>query len=142
MSNGGQINANALNQEQLGGALLERLPKDILKRMSEIGERVDAIQSPFEAAEKGDEIREKMIKLSETSGIAISSGEIAETIALNAEKDIILKRTQIEAGRKWMAEGGPVTAVQKPLPNAEDNARLKEIEARLKAISSPLIEQE
>lgn len=142
MSSGGQISADALNQDQLGGALLEKLPKDILKRMSEIGERVDAIQSPFEAAEKADKIRKQMIKLSETSGVAISSDEIAETIALNAEKDKIQKRTQLEAGRKWMAEGGPVTAVQKPLPNAVDEARLKEIEARLKAISFPLIEQE
>jgi len=81
-----------------------------------------------------------MTKLSETSGVPISYDDIEETVVLNAEKDRILKKNQLQALPKWIAEGGPVTDVQSPLPNAEDDARLKVIEARLKAISAPMIE--
>ena len=101
-------------------------------------QRIEAIEAPFEAAEKADKIREEMAKLSETSGVPISIGEIEETIALNAEKDKIQKRNRLEAERKWRLEGGPLSAVQKPLLNAEDDVHLKEIEARLKAIYPPL----
>ena len=79
-----------------------------------------------------------MTKLSETSGVPISLGEIEETITLNAEKDKIQKRIGLEAERKWRLEGGLLSAVQKALPNAEDDVRLKEIEARLKAIYAPM----
>ena len=140
ISNDGQFNAAAIKDGQVSGEVIDKLPRDLLIRMSEIEQRIETIQAPFEAAEKADKIREQMTKLNETSGVAISSDDIAETIELNAEKDRILKRTQLEAGKKWVAEGGPVSAVQNSLPNAEDGARLKEIEARLKEISAPITE--
>jgi len=77
-----------------------------------------------------------MAKLSETSGVPISFQDIEETVVLNAEKDRIQKRTQLEARRKWRDEGGPLSGVQQPLQIAQDDVRLKEIEARLKAIYS------
>ena len=136
----GEISALDIGGGELSGELIEKLPQDILLRMSEVGQRLEAIEAPFQAAEKADKTREDMAKLSETSGVPISVGDIEETVALNAEKDIILKRTQVEAVRKWKAKGSPLSAVQKPLPNAEDDARLKEIEARLKTIYAPMIE--
>jgi len=140
ISEDGQFNAAAIKDGQVSGEVIDKLPRDLLIRMSEIEQRIETIQAPFEAAEKAGKIREKMTKLSETSGVAISSDDIAETMELNAEKDRILKRTQLEAGKKWVAEGGAVSALQNSLPNAEDGARLKEIEARLKAISVPITE--
>jgi len=136
----GQIDASALDGGQLSGEAIEKLPKDLLLRMSEVSARLETIEAPFNAADKANKIREDMVKLSETSGVPISFGDIEETVDLNAEKDRILKKTQLEAAQKWRAEGGPVTDVQNPLPNAEDDARLKMIEARLKAISAPMIE--
>jgi len=138
----GEINPAALGGgAQLSGEMMDKLPKDVLLSMSEVSQRLEAIEAPFEAAEKADKIREEMTKLSETSGVPISISEIEETIALNAEKDKIKKRNRLEAERRWRLEGGPLSAVQKPLPNAEDDVRLKEIEARLKAIYAPMIEE-
>ena len=138
----GEINPAALlgGGGQLSDKMIDKIPKDILLRISEVNQRIEDIEAPFQAAEKADKIRKEMAKLSETSGVPISFGEIEETIALNAEKDKIQKRIGLEAERKWRAEGGPLSAVQKPLPNAEDYVRLKEIEARLEAISAPMIE--
>ena len=136
----GEIDASALSGGQVSGGVIEKLPKDLLLRMSEVTARLEAIEAPFIAADKADKVRENMSKLSETSGVPISYDDIEETVVLNAEKDKILKKIQLEAGRKWISEGGPVTDVQTPLPNAEDDARLKVIEARLKAISAPMIE--
>ena len=138
----GEINPAALlgGGEQLSDKMLDKLPKDILLRISEVNQRIEDIEAPFQAADKADKIRKEMTKFSETSGAPISLGEIEETITLNAEKDKIQKRNRLEAERKWRLEGGPLSAVQKPLPNAEDDVRLKEIEARLEAISAPMIE--
>lgn len=123
---------------QISGEVIDKFPKDILLRMSEISERVEAIEAPFQAAEKADNIRKQMAELSETSGVPILSSEIEETIALNAEKDRILKRTQMEAKRTWQAEGGPLSTARSPVPNAEDAARLKLIDVRLEEIYAPL----
>ena len=120
----------------LSGEIMNKLPKDVLLSMFEVSQRLEAIEAPFEAAEKADIIREEMAKLNETSGVPISFQDIEEAVVLNAEKDRIQKRTQLEARRKWRDEGGPLSGVQQPLPNAQDNVRLKEIEARLKAIYS------
>jgi len=136
----GEIDASAFGGGQLSGEVIEKLPKDLLLRMSEVSARLEAIEAPFNTADKADKIREDMAELSEASGVPISFGDIEETVVLNAEKDEILKRIRLEAEQKWRAEGGPVTDVQNPLPNADDDARLKMIEARLKAISAPMIE--
>jgi hypothetical protein len=125
---------------QLSNEMIDKFPKEGLVRISDIIQRIEAIAAPFEAAEKSDIVREEMTKLSETSGVPISFDKIEETIALIAEKDRIQKRIALVARRKWEAEGGPLNAVQKPLPNAEDDIRFKEIEARLKAIYAPMIE--
>ncbi len=137
----GQIHAEAISGGQLSADVFERLPKPLLYRMSEVNGRLDAIQAPFLAAEKAQKIRLDMAKLSETSGVPISSVEIEEAVFLNAEKDRIIKNTQREAGRKWKAEGGPLNIGTAPVPNAEDAARLEQIEARLKAISAPMAQQ-
>ena len=135
----GEINpAGLVEGVQLSGKIMDKFPKDILLSMSEVSQRIEAIEAPFQAAEKADKIRKEMAKLSETSGRPISLGEIEETITLNAEKDKIQKRIGLEAERKWRLEGGPLSAVQKALPNAKDDVRLKEIEARLKAIYAPI----
>ena len=137
----GEINpAGLVEGVQLSGKIMDKFPKDILLSMSEVSQRIEAIEAPFEAAEKADKIREVMAKLSETSGRPISFGEIEETIALSAEKDKIQKRIGLESERKWRLEDGPLSAVQKPLPNEEDDVRLKEIEARLKVIYAPMTE--
>ena len=134
----GEINPAALGGgEPLSGEMLDKLPNDILMSMSELRQRIEAIEAPFEAAEKADIIRKDMAKLSKKSGVPISFKEMEETVALNAEKDKIQKRTELAAVIRWRAEGGPVSAFQKPLPNAEDDLRLKEIEARLNAIYAP-----
>ena len=134
----GEINPAALGGgKPLSGEMLDKLPNDILMSMSEVRQRIEAIEAPFKAAAKADIIRKEMAKLSKKSGVPISFKEMEETVALNAEKDRIQKRTEFEAGIKWKAEGGPVSAFQKPLPNAEDDVRLKEIEARLNAIYAP-----
>jgi len=138
----GEINPAALlgGGGQLSDKMIDKFPKDILLSMSKVSQRIEAIEAPFEAAEKADKIREVMAKLSETSGRPISFGEIEETIALSAEKDKIQKRIGLESERQWRLEDGPLSAVQKPLPNEEDDVRLKEIEARLKAIYAPMTE--
>jgi len=136
----GQLDVTALDGGQLSDEGVKKLPKDLLLRMSEVNARIETIEAPFNAADKADKIREDMAKLNETSGVSISFADIEETVVLNAEKDKILNRIQLESSRKWRAEGGPVTDVQNPLPNAEDDARLKIIEARLKEISAPMIE--
>lgn len=134
----GEINPAALGGgKPLSGEMLDKLPNDILMSMSEVRQRIEAIEAPFEAAAKADIIRKKMAKLSKKSGVPISFKEMEETVALNAEKDRIQKRTEHEAGIKWKAKGGPVSAFQNPLPNAEDDVRLKEIEARLNEIYAP-----
>ena len=134
----GEINPAALGGgEPLSGEMLDKLPNDILMSMSEVRQRIEAIEAPFEAAAKADIIRKDMVKLSKKSGVPISSKEMEETVALNAEKDRIQKRTELAAVIRWRAEGGPVSAFQKPLPNAEDDVRLKEIEARLNTIYAP-----
>lgn len=133
-SDDGTINAGALGAGQLNAGVIEKLPRDLLLRMSEVSERLDALQAPFEAAERADSIRQNMPKLSEASGVPISFNDIEETVSLNAEKDQILKRTRLEATRKWKAEGGPISAIQKPNLNTQDAARIKEIDARLKEI--------
>ena len=130
----GKINAAALGAGQLNAGVIEKLPRDLILRMLEVSERLDALQAPFEAAERADSIRQNMPKLSEASGVPISFNDIEETVSLNAEKDQILKRTRLEATRKWKAEGGPISAIQKPNLNTQDAARIKEIEARLKEI--------
>ena len=135
----GEINPAALAEGMNNsGDMMDKLPKDVLLRMFEVNQRIEDIAAPFEAADKADKIRKEMTKLSETSGVPISLGEIEETITLNAEKDKIQKRIGLEAERKWRLEGGLLSAVQKALPNAEDDVRLKEIEARLKAIYAPM----
>ena len=135
----GEINPAALAEGMNNsGDMIDKLPKDVLLRMFEVNQRIEDIAAPFEAADKADKIRKEMTKLSETSGVPISLGEIEETITLNAEKDKIQKRIGLEAERKWRLEGGLLSAVQKALPNAEDDVRLKEIEARLKAIYAPM----
>ena len=134
----GKFNAEGLKGGKVSGEVIDKLPRDLLLRMSEVSERREAIEAPFLAAEKADKICKDMAKLSETSGVPISSVEIEETIALNVEKDRIIKSTQYAAMLKWRAEGGPVSAVQNALPNAQDAARLEEIEARLNAISAPM----
>ena len=135
----GEINPAALVEGMnISGEMIDKLPKDVLLRMFEVNQRIEDIEAPFQAADKADKIRKEMTKLSETSGAPISLGEIEETITLNAEKDKIQKRIGLEAERKWRLEGGPLSAVQKALPNAKDDVRLKEIEARLKAIYAPM----
>ena len=134
----GEINASEIKGGPVSGKVIAKLPEDILLRMSEVSEHIEAIEAPFIAAEKAGNIRNRMAVLSETSGVSISSSEIEEAIALNSEKNRILKRTQMEAKRKWQANDGPVSTDQKPFPNAEDGVRLKEIDIRLKAIFAPL----
>jgi hypothetical protein len=137
----GEINSAALVEGMnISGEMIDKLPKDVLLRMFEVNQRIEDIEAPFQAADKADKIRKEMTKLSETSGAPIPLGEIEETIALNAEKDKIQKRIGLETVRKWRLEGGLLSAVQKALPNAEDDVRLKEIEARLKAIYAPMAE--
>jgi hypothetical protein len=136
----GQINAAALSGGQLSADIIETLPKTLLYRVSEVNARIDDIHAPFETVAKAAKIREDLIKFSETSGVPISPAEIEEAVALNAEKDRIIKKTQREAERKWKAEGGPLNIGTQTFPNAEDAARLEEIEARLKEISAPLAE--
>ncbi len=113
------------------------LPKHIVQRMVEIEKRKEAIKSPLEAAEQAERIRKNMTQLSAESGVTVLSGELEEAIALNAEKERITKKTQYDAVDKWLNEGGPIITAE-PLPNDEDYARLKEIDARLKAISAPM----
>ena len=139
-SDDGKINAAGLGAGQLNAGVIEKLPRDLLLRMSEVSERLDALKAPFDAAEKAGRIRQNMTKFSEASGVPISSSDIEETVSLNAEKDQILKKTRLEATRKWKVEGGPVSAVQKPDLNTQDAARIKEIEARLNEISRPISE--
>lgn len=135
----GQVNTEALAGGQLSDDVIDRLPQDLLLRMSNVSERLDAIQAPFDAAEKADDIRKDMAVLSEISGVPISSGDIEKTVALSAEKDRIMKRVEREVTRKWKAEGGAVSAFKPLIPNAEDAERLEVIEAKLNEISAPLV---
>ena len=137
----------ATNSGQFAGgnmdpnAALDNIPKDVLQRMFEVGQRIQAIQAPVLAAENADRIRQQMTQLSETSGVPILSGDIAESIALNAEKDRIQNKARIDAAQKYLTEGGSMNAFRgDPIYAAEDYARLKEIDARIKAISAPMTE--
>jgi len=116
---------------------INALPKDLMQRMLIVEKRKEAIKAPLEAAENAERIRIQMTDLSQESGVPILSGELAETIALNAEKDRIQSKTQYDAFDKWINEGGDLNFAQ-PLPNDEDYARIKEIDAQLKAISAPM----
>lgn len=135
----GKMSPSAMSEGQLSEELIDQFPEDVMRRISELNERIDAIEAPYLAADKAEEIRAQMSELSETSGIPLSTLNVEEAIALNAEKDKIQKRTQLEAERKWRLEGGPISAAMKPVPNAKDQARLKEIDTRLKAISAPMM---
>ena len=145
--------ANAVNiamieaqkESQAGGKsvsqsdLMSKIPKHIVQRMMDVQFRVQAIEGPLKAAENADRVEQRLMQLSQSSGVSILSSEINEAIALNAEKDKIQTRTQFEAARKWLAEGGTLLD-SLPLPNDVDYARLKEIEARLEEISTPMNE--
>lgn len=128
-----QINGGGTPEE----LAIKAIPKHLIQRMLEVDQRMKTIRAPLEAAEKSERIQRRLAKLSEESGVPILSGEISETIALTAEKDKIQNRTQAEAIKKWLAEGGP-TPNGIPLPSDEDYARIKQIEARLEAISAPM----
>ena len=117
--------------------ILNAIPKHELQRMIDVQLRMQEIKDPLEAAEKAARIKQQLTSLSEQSGITILSAEIDETIALEAEKKRIERRAQTEAMEKWLEEGGEVLGGQ-PLPNDEDYARLKEIEARIKEIKAPM----
>lgn len=119
--------------------ILNGIPKQILHQMIEFEMRKQDIEAPLKAAENADKIQARMAELSQESGIPILSGEIAEAITLNAEKDRIKDRTEIEFFQKWIVEGGPLPN-DDPLASDEDYARMKEIDARLKAISAPMNE--
>jgi hypothetical protein len=118
--------------------VMEKVPKHVLKEMVETEVRMQAIRGPLEAAEQADLIRTQLMALSEESGVAILSGEITETIALRAEKDRIENKAVLDAIQNWIDGDGPVFTPN-PLPNDEDYARIKEIDARLKVISAPMI---
>jgi len=127
------------NPQKAMAKMFEAIPKHTILRMMEVDERMNAIKAPIEAAEKADRIRSLMAKLSQDSGVPVLSGEISESISLRAEKDKINSRTQSDAMKKWLLEGGPMIMGQH-LPNDADYARLKEIDARLTAISAPMKE--
>jgi len=131
-----QKNGQPFNQ----ASIINAVPKHVLQSMYEVDQRIKAIRAPLDMAEKAERIRKNMTQLSEQSGVPVLSNEIEEAIALNAEKDRIQTRAQTEAYNKWMSEGGSITNAQYPLPNDADYARLKEIEARIKAISAPMNE--
>ena len=120
--------------------VIDRIPEPLMRRMIQIEQRRQAIQAPLLAAEKAERIRKQITKLSTESGVVILSGELEEAIALNAEKDRIQAKIQNKVAQKWLSEGGPINLAQQPLPNDEEYARLKEIDARLKAISAPMNE--
>jgi len=130
--------AGALTSEELSETdIFSKLPKHLIQEMLDVQLRIQSIKGPLEAAEKADQVQKRMAELSAQSGIPILSGELSETIALNAEKDRIKSQTQTNAIQKWLAEGGDVSNGM-PLPNDEDYARLKKIDARLKAIAAPM----
>jgi len=130
--------AGALTGEELSETdVFSILPKHLIQEMLDVQLRIQSIKGPLEAAEKADQVQKRMAELSAQSGIPILSGELSETVALNAEKDRIKSQTQLEAIQKWLAEGGDISNGM-PLPNDEDYARLKEIDARLKAIAAPM----
>jgi len=130
-----QVNGTDFSQ----ASVFNTLPKDVIQRMFQVQKRIEEINFPIAAAEKADRIRKQMNALSTQSGVPILSSEIEEAIALNAEKDKIKKKTQIEAYNKWVIEGGPINIQQSPT-SEKDHARLKEIDARIKAISAPMHE--
>lgn len=135
-----QKNAQHTGGEVSQNKVIEKMPKHLLQRMIDIEMRTRAIQAPLLAAEKADRIQTRMTQLSQDSGVPILSGEIAETIALNAEKDRIESDTEFNSIKKWLFEGGDIDAAEEALPNDEDYARIKEIDARIKEISGPMNE--
>lgn len=117
----------------------DAFPKHKAIRMFEIEERMDAIEAPLKAAEIADRTRKNMSRRSEKAGVSISSREIRETIDLKVELDRIKKRAKFEAQKSWL-EGDGSLPNGSPQLNAEDVARIKEINARIKEISAPMDE--
>jgi len=134
---GAQNAGQPISAESSQTSIMNAIPKHVIQRMFQVDQQIKAIKAPLESLEKADRIRKSMIQLSKQSGVAILSNEIEEAIALNAEKDRIQNRTQTEAYNTWLTQGGPLNT-QQPLPNDADYARLKEIDARIKAISAPM----
>lgn len=128
-----QLSGQDVSEEQI----IEAFPKHLVQRMLDVDARMKAIKAPLEDAKRADRIQKTLTELSQESGIPILSGEISETIALTSEKEKIQTRTEREAIRKWLTEDGAIPNGEF-LPNDEDYARLKEIEARLTAISAPM----
>ena len=133
----------AQKQRQLTGEpfseedAMQNIPKHLLQEMIDTEIRLRDIKAPLAAAENADRIHDELIKLSQESGVAILSGEVSETIALNAEMDRIRDRTEIAAVQKWLDEGG-TSFEELSMLNDEDYARVKEIKARIAEISAPL----
>lgn len=137
---------DAQKNSQLNGAkvspneIINKLPKHLLQGMMETQMRIQAIEGPLKAAEKAEQLKNNLTKLSQESGVAILQSEIDETIALHAEKDRIQSNAQRQAMQNWLEEGGDISPNSPPMINDEDYARIKEIDARIKAISAPMTE--
>lgn len=128
-----QLTGDEMSEEMA----IKMIPKDMIKRMWDMEERKTAIMAPLETAKQADRVQTTLTKLSQESGVPILSGEISESVTLSAEKGQIKRRTEQEVVRRWMEEDGPLP-IGEPWPNDEDYARLKEIDARLKAITAPM----
>lgn len=110
-----------------------------MQRAFQIEKRIDGIEAPLKAAEIADKTRSSMRKLSEESGVSVSSREIRETIDLKVELDRIETQTRFEVQEK-LVEEGELFPEKMPQPNAKDVARITEIKARIKEISAPMDE--
>ena len=137
---------DAQKESQLSGVkisraeIMNKLPKHLLQGMMETQIRIQAIEGPIKAAEKAERLKNSLDKLSQESGVAILQSEIDETIALHAEKDRIQSNAQRQAMENWLEERGDINPNSPPMINDEDYARIKEIDARIKAISAPMTE--
>ncbi len=131
-----QLNGGKISQAEI----INKLPKHLLQGMMETQIRIQAIEGPLKAAEKAEQLKNSLTQLSQESGVAILQSEIDETIALHAEKDRIQTNAERQAMQKWLEEGGDISPKSPPMINDEDYARIKEIDARIKAISAPMTE--
>jgi len=130
--------SEAAGEEFSEDVFLNTIPREKFHKIVKVQERLDELTYPFDAAEKADEVRNQLKHLSEEFGITIPSRDVEEAVNLNAEKDKILKRVEMEGFSKQLDSENLLLVSFVPQAEGADKERLEEIEARLIEISEPI----
>jgi len=107
-------------------------------RLSELDRRIKAIKGKLDAAVTAARARTELTRLSKQYNVPILVNEIDELMALMAEKESLEMRFNTDFLTPWLNAGGLNSGPQ-PLMNNTDYERIKAIDARIKAIRSPIM---